>query len=126
MPNSVRKLNWRESYPELLALLERNSKEFFRIHRADCRLPALRARLASQVMPTFEDTILRLDALRTMGTQPPRTFVGRIPVQIARQLIRFLPTYASEQHTTTELVDRVLMAPRFIEALANARPYFGS
>jgi len=118
-------LNWRDLHPELLALLERNSKEFFRIYRADYKLPVLRRRLASRVLPTFEDTILRMDALRTTGTEAPRTFADRIPDQIARQLIRLLPTYASEQKVAAELVERVLMVPRFIEALANVRPYLG-
>jgi hypothetical protein len=118
-------LNWEEAYPELLSLFERNRTEFFRIYRADFKLVVLRRRLASRVLPTFEDTILRLDALRATGAQRPRDFVDRIPDGIARQLIRFLPRFAIEQRTATELVERVLMAPRFIEALANARPYLG-
>jgi hypothetical protein len=50
-------LNWRESYPELIALLAGYIKEFFLIYHADCRLPAFRQRLASRVVPTFEDTV---------------------------------------------------------------------
>ena len=49
----------------------------------------------------------------------------RIIDQIARRLIRLLPTYSSEGHVAAELVEHVLMAPRFIDALANARPYLG-
>jgi len=85
-------LKWRESYPELVALLARNIKEFFRIYRADYMLPALRGRLASRVFPTLEDTISRLDALQRTGIQPPLTLADRIPDQIVRRLIRFLPS----------------------------------
>ncbi len=118
-------LNWRESYPELVALLARNLKEFFRIYHADYGLPALRRRLTSRVLPTFEDTILRLDALRKTGGQPPLTFADRIPDQIARHVIRFLPAYSCEQRIAAQVVESVLMAPRFIEALSNTRPYLG-
>jgi hypothetical protein len=112
-------LLWAESYPELLALLQRNLKECFRIYRADYWLSAFRQRLASRAYPRFELFVRELD------DPSPAKPASRIPDWLSRPLIRWLPTYSSEQDAAAQVVQGVLMAPRFIEALSKARPYLG-
>ena len=114
-------LLWAESYPELLSLFQRNVKEFFRIYRADYWLPALRRRLVSRVQPSF----FLEDLIRVMEGPPACGLVDRIPEWLARPLIRCLPTYSSERNAAAQVVQSVLMTPRFMEAASRARPYLG-
>jgi hypothetical protein len=128
----VEELYWSERYGELIALLQRHLKAFFRIYGSESALARLRRRidllsrgmpLDLQAFPPNVNGIETSDVILRSRT-PISERVLRGFVQWAPAIVNALPTYDREQQTARDIARAVFLSPTFIRALTRTRPYF--
>jgi hypothetical protein len=110
-------LLWMPSTAELLALLQDNVHEFFRIYNRDYWSARLRSRF---IQPLDIDQLLCV----LEDGQEPRA-LSPLLFSLARPFIELLHTYDEEQKVAAETARIVFLAKPFVAALANTRPYLG-
>ncbi|MDO8433950.1 MAG: hypothetical protein Q7S58_16245 [Candidatus Binatus sp.] len=118
-------LYWTESYTELLSLMERHQKRFFKIYRSDFLLSSLRRYLVPD--PFLGVRIhLTLDANTDLVALKGslRAELLKLGKSILAGSAKVLPKYEREQIISREIVRTILLSPKTVAAIARTRPYF--
>jgi hypothetical protein len=131
----IEELYWNGNYGELFALLHTHLKSLFRIYSSDYFLPRLRERLSP--ISSIRSTAFLVDELAKAKGAPPltqannstgRRYYRRIRSSISHtawRVLRLLPVDDTSQDSSRELIRGVFLAPKFLTALAQTRPYLG-
>lgn len=131
----IEDLYWDRKFGELITLLQAHLRSLFRIYEGDYLIPRLRAKLDPLrflKIPTYlseeakgepnPSSFLRERAL--LKSSMDSAIISRIRLICFRAMSALDKSDSSQQHAA-EIIRGIFVAPRFLAALAQTRPYLG-
>jgi len=131
----VEELYWNGNYGELFALLQTHLSNLFKIYDSDFFFLRLRDKLNPLNFRGHTASLIN-ELARAAGMPPMQTTTSRrlndwkrrllqIVSAIAWRIVRLFPVNQEPEESAHDVVRGIFLAPKFLSALAQTRPYLG-